>query len=945
MNLKAVKPTQSIVAAMLLSWMATAACIRCVAATEVEPTAVETAADEPVVDFGRDVAPLFAKNCVACHNAKKAEGGLNLESYEMLMQGGDSGAAVEAGNIDTGELLARIVDDDAPMPPEDNSVGAKRLSEAEVAAIRQWIAAGAPAPSLVLPAGLQWQSLPESVHPIYALATSADGNYLALGRGNQAFVLRQSALAAPEQAYPLVDPAVGQLLSQTSPADTPVEAAHLDIVQSIAFSPDSQRLATGGYRAVKIWKRQIEPIESLASGFAIDLDSAVIGISADGYRVAVARQNQLELIDLPMARSHRLLKAHAQPISAVAWLDASTVLTGDSGGQFAVTDVESLVFQPLAGESLPPARQLLTLGSGRLLAIGAAGELVELIIDRQLQQLSARRVAGFDSEVTALTASQTAEWVVVGLEDGSCRLIDSQRLEAIRQWSADAPVRRLAVSPDGQWLVTSTGFSAAQLWKVEDGMEVARLDRDYRYGQLFAAAQRSAARQQGLLERLAGQLTELTKASEAEEAARAKVQETRDKAAEELSNQQAEMAKAAEEVAQAQTAMAEAEQAVAEAMKLVETRKSELEAKQKAMADAESKQGKATEELAKREQALVAATDVTVRAAARVPEMEQRIASERQQLEQLEQQATQLADEPQAKHQARLLAFAADSQRVAVADEAGRIHLFSASDGSPEVNWLTDSPLAALSTTNDGRLVGLTANGVAQHWDLRLPWKLERTLGSFEDSPFSDRITALDFSPDGNRLAVGSGPPSRFGDIKIIDLTTDHIVDLGEAHSDSVLALRFSPDGRRLASGGADKLCRVFDAESGQPLGALEGHTHHVLAVGWKDDGVTLATGSADQSVKLWNVEAFTQNRSVGGFKKEVTALAFVGQTDQFVAVDASGTAQLIEAGGGKQVRAFSGADGPLLALGISPDGQLLFAGGQSGNHWVWKIEDGQKLR
>jgi WD40 repeat protein len=118
-----------------------------------------------------------------------------------------------------------------------------------------------------------------------------------------------------------------------------------------------------------------------------------------------------------------------------------------------------------------------------------------------------------------------------------------------------------------------------------------------------------------------------------------------------------------------------------------------------------------------------------------------------------------------------------------------------------------------------------------------------------------------------------------------------------------------------------------------------------VLTIAWKDDGATLATGSADNSVKVWNVEAGTQIRTIAGFKKEITGLTFVGQTDGLIAVDATGTAQLIEATSGKQIRTFAGAAGALTAVDVSSDGKYLFAGGQSGKNWIWQVEDAKLLK
>src|SRR5947209_1608877 len=44
-----------------------------------------------------DAHAIFARNCLACHDAKEAEGGLVLETRETILAGGDSGAAVVRG--------------------------------------------------------------------------------------------------------------------------------------------------------------------------------------------------------------------------------------------------------------------------------------------------------------------------------------------------------------------------------------------------------------------------------------------------------------------------------------------------------------------------------------------------------------------------------------------------------------------------------------------------------------------------------------------------------------------------------------------------------------------------------------------------------------------------------------------------------------------------------
>lgn len=952
-----------------------------------EESSVENAS-KPSVDFQRDVAPLLTKNCVACHNAKKAEGGLNLESHAAMMNGGDSGAAIEPGDIASGTLLARISDDDDPMPPDGNSVGAQRLNSHQISLLHQWIETGALPTKESAQETMWWQPLPESVHPVYALAASPDGNYVAFGRGNQAFIVRQDSLESELFAFELVDSSVQQSIRYPAGSSSTKTASHLDIVQSVAFSPDSQLLATGGYRDVKLWRRKTQPVDNLESAIRLNGVASNAALSDDGTRLAASVGSQFELVDLKSGQATRFVKSHASEITALAWLkDSSLLLSNDRDGGWVLTQAHSLQSDRLSqknlGESISASvqssegdgsvsgsasyqsgyKKVLSLAKDRLAAIDQAGRLWELTLDLDRLELTARELGGF-SEVSAIAVSGPeiredntpsdegvadggfSPYVAIGLRSGICRLVHADTFESLKELTTNEPVEELALSRSGGLLITSTGQSAAKLWRVEDGVCVCTFDRDYDHSQQAATAQRDVVRQQGTLDRLAARLAELTKVSEAEEVARAKVQELRDKASEELTAKVAALSGAKEAVSQAEQAVLAAENALAEAMKLVETRKAELEAQRKSVEEASSQKEKAATELANREQALATAADATQRAAQRIPETQQVISVETQKLESLQQSQQILMEQPQKLNNPRGMAFSHDSSKAVIVDDSGRQHVFSTVDGKPEAILHSDRPLVDVWSLSDGTLVGIDEQGSTLQWDLSFPWELYRTIGSFEDSPWSDRVTALDFSPDGQHLAVGSGAPSRSGEIKIIDVQTGEVaIDLGEPHSDTVFAIRFSPNGQVLASVAADKQCRLFDASTGVPQGVLEGHTHHVLALAWKDDGVTLATGSADASVKVWNVESGTQIRTLGGFKKEVTSLAFVAQSDQFIATDATGIVQLVSAGDGKQIRTFAGADGGVYAVGISSDGKLVFAGGQSGHHWAWQIEDGKKLR
>ena len=95
-----------------------------------------------VTHFEQRIRPLLIENCIGCHGPDKQKGGLRLDSRAGWQTGGDSGAAVVPGKLDTSHLWRAIsyTDRDLKMPPK------RKLKDSEVADLKKWIEDGAPDP-------------------------------------------------------------------------------------------------------------------------------------------------------------------------------------------------------------------------------------------------------------------------------------------------------------------------------------------------------------------------------------------------------------------------------------------------------------------------------------------------------------------------------------------------------------------------------------------------------------------------------------------------------------------------------------------------------------------------------------------------------------------------------------------------------------------------------
>ena len=247
-------------------------------------------------------------------------------------------------------------------------------------------------------------------------------------------------------------------------------------------------------------------------------------------------------------------------------------------------------------------------------------------------------------------------------------------------------------------------------------------------------------------------------------------------------------------------------------------------------------------------------------------------------------------------------------------------------------------PATALAFSPDGRRIAVGGYHEVTVWDAETGKLLARLGG------VAQQTQSLAWSPDGSTLAAAGGTPGALGELRLLPADGSSPARLLDRITDVLPAAAFSPDGKLLAAGGSDGSLRVYEVATAKRKLLIEPHADWVTAVAFSPDGQSVATASRDKSARVFDVSSGELHSAYLGNDNVLFAVAWDPNGKRLFTAGRDRRVHAWEpTTDPKKTREITGFDGDILRLAVA--GEHVFTTSADGKLRVHSREKGDHVR
>jgi eukaryotic-like serine/threonine-protein kinase len=203
-------------------------------------------------------------------------------------------------------------------------------------------------------------------------------------------------------------------------------------------------------------------------------------------------------------------------------------------------------------------------------------------------------------------------------------------------------------------------------------------------------------------------------------------------------------------------------------------------------------------------------------------------------------------------------------------------------------------------------------------------------------------VEAVAFSRDGKMVVTGSADQIA----QVWDTTKGEPLGAPLQHKGAVVAVAFSPDGEKVITGSWDKTAQLWESRTGIPRGEPLIHLDRVSAVAFSPDGKSVLTASWDETVRLWNPAMGARQALTLQHDNSVFAVALSHDSRTALTGSSDGTAKLWDTTSGIAIGAPLDHQGAAVhAVALSRDGKLVLTGSADGKARLWNPFTAERLQ